>query len=315
MRRAVGGAALLLAAGGLVWWGRPDAAPTLPPRPAPMGLPAPERADAPPSEPREAPEPAPQAPVALRALQRVAEAAGEGWVACQLPADAPDGVPRGLGRGVRQGDTLVARVVDPSGVVALRAAVPDPPPGADDEALAAVLALRDAPPFAVARWAGAWPGEEGTCTVEPVRWAWVEGRVAFVHGPVDGRVHGCGGSHAVEADGRFAFEAVEGPPCALSFRDRGLGGEVWVVPGSGRFVTLPEGSPDDDAMRLDALRAELAALQAAADPVDRALEQGVDADEAALLRRWQADERAERAVRIEALARMVAYLGDEEGRP
>jgi hypothetical protein len=264
--------------------------------------------------PREEEVPAEPDPPSVAALALVAEAAGEGVVRCALPPGAPDGLPRGFRRAERHGRVVVASVEQPEGRALLKAYSPPLPDDPDDDELREHLERAHAPPFATAVWHDAWPGEEGRCTVEPVEQVTLRGRIDFVDGPVAGQLHGCGGSRPVNDDGTFEVVVDVGPPCGLSFRDKGMGGEVMVDPASPPAeIVVPEPAERSMAERLDVLREELEYLQSTPDPVALALEaDDLDDEVRAVLTEWEASERAEREVRIESLARMADFF-EEQG--
>ncbi len=315
-RLGMGIAAGLVLAAVLAW--------LLPKAPAPVqGLPAPEPepVDAVPSrrpaggevaeakvEAEAAPE-VPRTPVEV-ALERVAEAAGDGIVRCPLPPGAPEGLPRGFTRAERVGRMVVATVSQPEGRALLHRPRVELPPDATDDEIREAVEIGNAPPYATAVWSGAFPGEQGRCHVEPVEYVTLSGRVDFLDGPIRGSLHGCGGSRSVDEEGRFAFDAPLGPPCGLSFRSKGMGGEVMVDPAAPPAeIVVPEQPERPMAERLDEMRAEVEYLTTTPDPVVLALEEeGLSAEVEATLREWAEAQAAEREVRIESLAHMADFF-------
>jgi len=276
-----------------------------------------------PSEPAR-PDEAPTEPVAssveVQALEVVAEVAGEGVIECLLPPDAPPGFPRGFDNAHRSGRRLTARVEAPTGRVVLQPLLPDLPVGGTDEELREWAAIRDAT-IGIAVWEGAHPGERGRCVVEPVEQVHVVGRIAFLDEPVDGTLHGCGGSFPVDAEGRFSFDIPAGPPCGLSFRDKNVGEPLMIDPLNLPAELIVPEVDRDIVDHLDHVREQLEQLQAMADPYALALEEPELTDEVrALLGEQKAEHDAHVEDRIEHLAFSADFFesalekrADEEG--
>lgn len=223
-------------------------------------------------------------PELARAVELVGHYAGEGVVHCEVGADLPPGRALGLSRGFVSDGVLSGTVADEHGVALVR--------GEADPADA---------PRRVVRWAGAWPGEVGTCTVEPPVRVPVGGWV------IDGtgeRVAGAwlespAGAVLVGDDGRFVTSCWNTVPCMLQARTAaGVGEPTWVVPDGpmyGLEVLVAAGPRGREVVAELADQVALDRWQARADPLGLALEDPGFPDSARfVVELWESRERGAR---------------------
>jgi hypothetical protein len=261
------------------------------------------------SEPEPAADPADAIDEAMAAL---ATAMGGGWVRCELPEEAPGGVPRVLDGFVhRQGDTVAFVVPEPDGVALM---YPSPPPYPDADAgeaavraYAAMQAAADTP-FAVAHYTRASGEVRGVCGVADPAPLSVQGTVTGAEG---GRVEGCGVDVRV-VEGAFSFDTHVGEPCELrhssdplgppTVLDRANPPESLVVTGRSEPRTMNE----KVEARVAEAEASVATLQARVDALGEA-RGAVSESAAAVLQLWQAQMGVELGRRKESRDKIVAF--------
>ena len=282
-RRWLVGVAVVLALWFLIWPKRPSAAPA--PR-TPAAVPKPVRPhDQPVARPREAPDPPPTPeplrPLPVRALEAIAEQAGEGVVDCVLPPGTPEDLRVPLPH-ERHGNVLTLRVPNPRGralvrppILAFQKVFTDE---AEKRAWSEAYQASTTATECVLWWSEAYPGARGHCEVGPVDTVRIAGRVESVVEPsYEGAVeivsvHGCGRDFEVAPDGTFSGEIPVQEPCRLEYASRGMNVGTVIDPiDAPQDIVVALGSKTM-VERMQERIDELDWLLASPDPVERAAE-------------------------------------------
>lgn len=159
------------------------------------------------------------------ALAALAGVQGMGLVVCPLPPladEEPLWIPSGgISRPQFGADTVSGIVKEDAGRVTLNRDLPMPdevPRGeASEEDIREEVRAQRRVPVAVLRWWDAWPGEMGTCVLEPVQNVVIRGKVVGPAGAPEAgsSVSACIEEAETDARGQFEIEAVVGVPCPI----------------------------------------------------------------------------------------------------
>ncbi len=337
-RRVVAALSLVLGLFALLFFLRDDS-PAPPPPPAVVAVPPPPLSPKTPPTPTrsvrapaidtaaaDAPHPGQDAVVALAA------ALEQGTIRCAVPTELGADLALPFAHKLVVPGLVVATVDEPAGEVIVRLAGPDGDLLMEDADAWRAALKESIVPRGTLVWAGAEPGETGTCAFHEARWVRVRGRA---EGPLITErgmrrgINGCGtgGTQDIAEDGTFDFQVPAQARCTLEVGSSGFGQFGTVIQPTedvdGVVVNvMPSRVGGDTAMVTEmkekALQMEVALEEydAGEDPYSAALaEEGLSQESADFLRAWRSNGRADAENKLEHYRKSAKFFAKDDPGP